>query len=388
MDPRVAHLDTGFAHLARRFDRHQVDEVLARRFHFRCLPPKPEISANGRRTHSGTQIRPYRVGSPNQLSISRSSGGDGLFEGASHEYRGQVGLVLDRAVEILENRESVGGARPPPRLRPGPIHRCRSSPPRSRGPTWSWRSHRSRRHGIADSAVGLLHPRRCPGHRVIGVAAPAAELVVARGAPGHLGIRISMAISSGSIAVVMASRKKSEAAISRVPPALLTTIVPPSANTAAGWSAAMSTVDHGANCRAAITYLDVAGPGRGPCLGVGGDERVGGRGAVANQGADRNVVAVVAHGIEAADAPDVDHHSRGEQPHLHQRKQAHPSRHHLARRRPALPDASSSLAGATYSNGLGYISALASWIACHTLLGRRGMSMCLTPRGRGRPPPR
>lgn len=35
MDPRIAHLDTGFAHVAYRLDRHQVDEVLARGIHFR-----------------------------------------------------------------------------------------------------------------------------------------------------------------------------------------------------------------------------------------------------------------------------------------------------------------------------------------------------------------
>ena len=35
MDPRIAHLDTGFAHVARRLDRHEVDEVLTRGIYFR-----------------------------------------------------------------------------------------------------------------------------------------------------------------------------------------------------------------------------------------------------------------------------------------------------------------------------------------------------------------
>ena len=49
-----------------------------------------------------------------------------------------------------------------------------------------------------------------------------------------------MRISPGSRAVVRVSTKKSEAAISRTPPAEAATMVAPRASAADGWSAAMS----------------------------------------------------------------------------------------------------------------------------------------------------
>ena len=50
---------------------------------------------------------------------------------------------------------------------------------------------------------------------------------------------------------------------------------------------------------------------------------------VSDQGADGDVVAVVADRVEAGDSSDVDHEVGRQQSHLHQRKQAHPTRHHL-----------------------------------------------------------
>ena len=106
-----------------------------------------------------------------------------------------------------------------------------------------------------------------------------------------------------------------------------------------------------------------------------------------DEGGNRYVVPGVAHILETRNSPDVDDDCGGEEPCLHQRDEAHPSGHHLEPS-PKAPNASSSEEGATYSNCRGTCQTLASCIACHTRFGLTGMSMCFTPIGVRRPPPR
>lgn len=101
MNPSVALLDALLAHAGSRLHRHQADEVLTRPVYVRKSPPSSEIS----RPKSFWRADATLTGHNNAPSgvFSRSDCVDGLSQGSGDEHLGQVALVLDGPVEILQH---------------------------------------------------------------------------------------------------------------------------------------------------------------------------------------------------------------------------------------------------------------------------------------------